>query len=302
MSRFAATTIDLSQLPAPDIIDALSYAAIRQALIDDFLARHPAYDLASLEVDPAVKILEVAAYRELILRALINDKARAVLLASARGSDLDQLGVYYGVSRLTIATATESLPAALESDDDLRRRIQLAPEAFSVAGPKGAYEFHALSADALIKSVGVYAYGDAGLAPGEVRLYLLTRTGDGLASSALIDKVRGYLKDGQDRVPATDIISVLPATIAGYAVSAALLIPPGPDPALVKQRAEAAARSYAATRHAVGLSVPRSGLIRALMVDAVENVILTSPTADIPATLGAAPFCTSIALTTEAAV
>ena len=61
MSRFSATTIDLSQLPAPDVIDALSYASIRQALIDDFLTRYPAYDLNLLEVDPAVKILEVDA-------------------------------------------------------------------------------------------------------------------------------------------------------------------------------------------------------------------------------------------------
>jgi len=102
MSRFSATTIDLSQLPAPDVIDALSYASIRQALIADFLARYPAYDLNLLEVDPAVKILEVAAYRELILRALINDKARALLLASAQRGDLDQLGVYYGVNRQTV--------------------------------------------------------------------------------------------------------------------------------------------------------------------------------------------------------
>ena len=299
MSRFSATTIDLSQLPAPDVIDALSYASIRQALIDDFKARHPAYDLNLLEVDPAVKILEVAAYRELILRALINDKARAILLSSAQRSDLDQLGIYYGATRLTIAPATSTAAAVMESDADLRRRIQLAPEAFSVAGPKGAYEFHVLSADASLKSVGVYAYGDPGLLAGEVRIYLLARSGDGMAPSTLVDKVRAYLKDGGDKVPATDILSVLPAVIQNYAVSATLQIPPGPDPALVRARAEAAAIAYSQSRHAVGASVPRSGLIRALMVDAVENVLLQTPAADIPSQIGVAPFCTGAVTATQ---
>ena len=91
------TAIDMSTLAAPDALITLDYEAILAQLKVDFLARMAAsgqdYDVATLEVDPAVKILEVAAYRELILRAAINDKIRAIMLASAQDADLDQLGV-----------------------------------------------------------------------------------------------------------------------------------------------------------------------------------------------------------------
>src|SRR3546814_9711108 len=42
--------------------------------------------------------------------------------------------------------SSDLIPAVMESDSDLRRRLVLAPEGYSVAGPEGAYIFHALSA------------------------------------------------------------------------------------------------------------------------------------------------------------
>jgi phage-related baseplate assembly protein len=65
MSRFSA--IDLSQLPAPQLIDTLAYEAILAALMEDvnsrFQAAGVAYDVGGLETDPVRIILEVAAYR-----------------------------------------------------------------------------------------------------------------------------------------------------------------------------------------------------------------------------------------------
>ncbi|MBP0016080.1 MAG: baseplate J/gp47 family protein [Cyanobacteria bacterium SBLK] len=43
----------------------------------------------------------------------------------------------------------------METDDNLRKRIILAPESFSNAGSAGAYRFHALSASQDIIDVGV---------------------------------------------------------------------------------------------------------------------------------------------------
>ena len=52
----------------------------------------PAAFTALVESDPAWTILEVAAYRELLLRQRINDASRAVMLAFATGADLEHLG------------------------------------------------------------------------------------------------------------------------------------------------------------------------------------------------------------------
>ena len=82
---------DLSSLPHPSVIEALSFEAIFGALQADFQSRYPQYS-ALLASDPAIKLLEVAAYREVLLRNRINAAAKASLLAFATGSDLDICG------------------------------------------------------------------------------------------------------------------------------------------------------------------------------------------------------------------
>ncbi len=54
---------------------------------------------ALVESDPAIKILEVAAWRELLLRERINEAARSNLLKFASGEELDNLAEFYGVER-----------------------------------------------------------------------------------------------------------------------------------------------------------------------------------------------------------
>ena len=90
---------DLSSLPQPSVIEALSFEAIFGELQADFQSRYPQYS-ALLASDPAIKLLEVAAYREVLLRNRINAAAKASLLAFATGSDLDHLAAFYGVTRL----------------------------------------------------------------------------------------------------------------------------------------------------------------------------------------------------------
>ncbi|OYX99778.1 MAG: hypothetical protein B7Y80_09305 [Hyphomicrobium sp. 32-62-53] len=133
MSRF--TAINLSGLAPPDIIETLDYEAIVTAMRDDLVARFPLIvGVIDLESEPARKLIEAFAYRELGLRARINDAARAVLLATSYGTNLDHLGALFATAR-----------QAGEDDERFRRRIQLAPEAFSVAGPEGAYQYHTLT-------------------------------------------------------------------------------------------------------------------------------------------------------------
>lgn len=131
-----SSSVDLSRLPPPTIVEQISYETILAGMTADLRARLPDFD-ATVESDPAVKILQVAAYREMLNRQQFNDRARGVMLAYARGSDLDQLAALVGVQRLVIRPADPVTGAAaeMEPDDALRQRAVLAPESFSVAGP-----------------------------------------------------------------------------------------------------------------------------------------------------------------------
>ena len=73
------TAIDLSTLPAPHVVEPIDYQTILSAMIADLQARDPAFT-ALVESDPAWKIIEVCAYREMLLRQRVNDAARAVIL------------------------------------------------------------------------------------------------------------------------------------------------------------------------------------------------------------------------------
>ncbi len=100
---------------------------------------------ALTESDPVYKLLQLFAARELLLRQRANDKAQQTMLAFATGTNLDHLGALFGVTRLVLdpGQPETGIAPTHESDVDFRRRIQLAPEGFSVAGPEGAYIYHA---------------------------------------------------------------------------------------------------------------------------------------------------------------
>ena len=80
MSNF--TPIDLSKLPAPDVIETLDFETLLTDYINDFIARNPNY-ATLLESDPAIILMQVVAYREMLLRARINEAAKANMLAYA---------------------------------------------------------------------------------------------------------------------------------------------------------------------------------------------------------------------------
>jgi hypothetical protein len=158
-------------------------------MLADLQARDPTFT-ALVESDPAYKVLEVCAYREMLIRERVNTAAQAVMLAHARGADLDQLGALLGTECLALdpGNPDEGVAPTMESDENFRRRIQLAPEGFSVAVPEGAYVFHALSADTDVLDASATSP-----AAGEVVVSILSRMGNGAASAALLDHVAQML-------------------------------------------------------------------------------------------------------------
>ncbi|MFN3626182.1 MAG: baseplate J/gp47 family protein, partial [Hyphomicrobium sp.] len=235
MTRFVA--LDLAGMAPPDVVERLDYEEILVALKADLVARLAAagiaYNVQDLESDPGPKVLEVADYRELITRARVNDAARAVMLAHAHGSDLDHLGVYYGVGRLVVTPADGTTPAVYEKDEPLRRRIQLAPEAFTTAGSEGAYQFHAMTIDPSIKDVAVLAPQPGS---GNVHVLPLTSVGNGVPDADLLERVRLRLLQ-KDIKPLTDIVTVRAPVVSNYAISAQIEVASGPDPSVVRAAA-----------------------------------------------------------------
>ncbi|GIX38021.1 MAG: baseplate assembly protein [Silanimonas sp.] len=291
-STFAA--VDLSRLPAPAVVEPLDFEAIFGAMLADLRSRDPAFD-ALTEADPAYKLLEVCAYRELLLRQRVNDAARGVMLAHAVGSDLDQLGALLGVQRLMLdpgdPQALPPRPPAYESDADFRRRIQLAPQRFSVAGPAGAYLYHALAAHPDVLDASVTSP-----APGEVLVTILSRSGDGTPAPATLDAVLAALS-ADDVRPLTDHVSVQPAQIVPYTVAATLYTRPGPDASVVLAEAQSRLQAYVESVRRLGHDVPRSGLYAALHVEGVQRVELATPASDLILDAGQAGHCTAIELT-----
>lgn len=284
------TAIDISRLPAPDLVETLSYeqilaeviAAVR-LLIPDFIVR---------ESDPAIMLLHVAAYREMLLRQRINDAARAVMVAHANGADLDNLAALFGVGRLMLAEADpeNEIAAVFESDDDFRRRIVLAPEGYSVAGPEGAYIFHALSADARVLDASAVSE-----TPGHVMVSILARAGDGTAPPDLVDAVLTHLS-AETRRPLTDYVSVQSAEILSFEVNAELSSFAGPDSGVVLAEARRRLDLYLESSFRMGRDITISGLHAALHVEGVHNVRLLSPIGDLEVDRTQAAFCTGVTL------
>ncbi|HEY5804860.1 MAG TPA: baseplate J/gp47 family protein [Lysobacter sp.] len=290
MSTF--TAVDLSRLPAPAIVELLDFEAIFAAMLADLRAREPAFT-ALTESDPAYKLLQVCAYRELLLRQRVNEAARAVMLAYAIGSDLDHLGALLGVARLEVdpGDPLNSIPPTMESDTEFRRRIQLAPEGYSVAGPEGAYIFHALSADPDVLDASATSP-----TPGEVVVTVLSRDGDGTPSGPLVAKVAAALTDDSVR-PLTDHVTVQGATIVPYAVQATVYTYAGPDSTLVLAESLKRLDAYIEASHRLGRDVPLSGIFSVLHSEGVQRVELHSPLADIVISRTQASHCTAISIT-----
>lgn len=291
MADATFTAVDLSRLPAPDVIEKLDFETILADAVAQMRVLLP--DFEDRDSDPAMKLLQIFTYFAQLLRQRVNDAARAVMPAYAAGADLDNIAALFGIVRLTITPADPvlAIPAVMESDADFRRRMVLAPEGYSVAGPEGAYIFHALSSDADALDASATSPN-----PGEVLVSVLSRQGDGTASPELIAAVAAYVSD-ETRRPLTDFVTVQSAEIIEYAVAATLTTFSGPDGAVVLEAARKRLDDYVEASHRIGRDITRSGLFAALHVEGVQNVVLASPAADLIISRTQAPHCTGIDLT-----
>ena len=281
------TQVDISLLAPPAVVEPLDFEWVLADIKTDLVARYPACaEVLAIESEPLTILLEAFAYREITLRARVNDAAQSVMLAHAVGTDLDQIGAAYDVARL---------PG--EDDARFRGRIQQGYHLLAAAGPANAYRQHALGVSAAIIDVDVRS-----AAPGQVTVSVLARDEDGAlypTDSPILNAVVSRL-NATDVRPLTDYIVVRAPTVIPYTVEAVIEVLPGPDAAVIATRRGAALRAYTdAIGRQIGYDATRAGIIHALVESGVKNIRLSSPAADIGCQHGELAVCTGITLSTE---
>ena len=258
------TLNDLASLPTPAVIETLSFEMIFSELQTEFQSRYPDYS-ALLASDPAVKLLEVAAYREVLLRNRINAAAKASLLAFATGSDLDHLAAFYGVTRLTD-----------ETDEALRLRTRQRIIGFANAGGAAHYRYWALSASPEVADVEVDSPE-----PGRVRISVLAKGEADTVPGAVLDAVRAVVLGDDIRV-LTDTVEVVSAELIPVTVAARIWLYPD-TPMAAFDAIEARFKEALAAQSGLGWDLTPSWVIGELQRPGVHKVELHSPTTDIRA-------------------
>ncbi|AOK51424.1 baseplate assembly protein [Burkholderia stagnalis] len=290
--------IDLSSLPVPDALDALDFETLYARRKAALIALWPTPEQAeiaatvALESEPLARLLQENCYRELVMRQRINDAVRAVMLAYAQGSDLDQRAALFGIQRLVVTPAdpANDTPAVYEDDDALRRRIQLAPQGFSVAGPSAAYESKALAVDGRLLDAKATRPQ-----PGDVLVTLLSRDGDGTADDALCRKVEAALA-AEDQRPLNDSVLARPAEIVRYLIRAKGYTRSAVGADVLIAQATKNARAYADKVRRLGVGVAESAIKGVCQAAGLSRTELIEPAGDLPIGPTQASFCVDVVI------
>lgn len=295
------SAVDLSSLPAPQIIDVPDFETLLTARKARLVSLYPAeLQVAAaraleLESEPQLKILQENCYREILLRQRINEAVQAVIIARSGGVDLDNLVANFNVQRMVVTPADETavppVPAVMESDEDLRQRAPEAFEGLSVAGPEAAYNFHARSADGRVADASTVSPS-----PAAVVVTVLSHEGNGQASQALLDIVASKLSAETIR-PLGDRLTVQSAAITEYRVAAKLHLFDGvvAGPCLAAAKNNLAA--YLLEQKKLARSIRRDNYKAVLRVAGVDWVELLEPAADVLMDKSQSGYCTATDIT-----
>lgn len=289
------STIDLSALPAPQVLESLDFEEMYQGQLATFREYMDDNWSALLESDPVTKLLELGAYRRMQNRARVNDAAKALFLAHATGADLEQLAANVNLQRLVIqaedSTSVPPVPAVLESYEALRERVQLRYEGLTTAGPRNSYILHARNASGLVADATAESP-----APAEVVVTVLSLEGDGTANPELLAEVGAYLND-EDRRPVADRLTVQGAEILPYRIDAVVYMAgTGPENEAALAECNARLQAWINPRRRLGVEVARSAIDAQLHVSGVARVEIPD-WQDIRPTKAQAAWCSGFTVT-----
>ncbi len=262
----SATPIDT--LPLPNVIETLDYETILAERVDDlkarFLAKGIDWDVDTLETDPIMIALEASAYRETVMRARINDAARANLLAFARLADLEHLAAFYDVTRL-----------AGESDSRLLLRTQLTIIGRSPGGTIERYKAIVMGVSIRVRDVEVWRTAT----DPTVRVSVLTNEGDGEADAALLAEVDAALLNPSHGVT-SDRFAITSAVKTTVDVALEVRLEANSSKSILTDLPDLIAADWTA-ESLLGLDLTKSWLIAHAMRAGVTRVDVMSPDEDV---------------------
>ncbi len=241
-----------------NIIEPLNFEEIFSRMKEELISRDESFT-ALVESDSAMKVLEVAAWRELLLRQRINEAVKSNLLKFATGEDLDNLPEFYGVER-----------QKEEDDERFRKIIKAKIIGWSTGGSKEPYRYHALSADSRVKDALVESP-----IPGKVQVSILS-TELSTLQEELLEIVKNQLNREDVRI-LTDTVEVVSCNMIEIDIHSKISIK---RPDIIETMKKKFIEKFGTTKR-LGWKVTRSWIIANLFMEGVENVELIEPREDI---------------------
>ncbi len=268
--------IDISTLPAPQIIEELDHEAIvsrQNGLFQQKWAEVraanpgaglPAYDVVLLETDPPVILNEAEGYRETLMRQRVNEAIQAYMLPLATGADLDMLAAFYDVTRLVG-----------ESDERLRSRVVLEIQGRSTGGTAPRYKARVMAADVRISDAIVYTVGRSPL----IHIAIFSTDPNGVASPELLAIADAAVQPLDFKmVNDTIVTETAVRTVVNIAYDAWLL--PDADAATL-ERGKMNLRTAWATENTLGRNLVLEWWKSKVMIAGMYKVTPISPVGDV---------------------
>lgn len=161
--------------------------------------------------------------------------------------------------------------ADIEADDNLRMRIYMKPDSFSVAGPAKAYEYFAYEFSQNIIDCNVVTP-----VPGQVIIVIVLQSGE-IPQTAFLDELAEFL---EEKRPMTDKLEVIPPVAIEYDIKMSYYISNSNQNAaeLIRKKSEQAVTDFIAWQKSrLGRDINPNELTRRLMDCGVKRVEVESP-------------------------
>lgn len=178
----------------------------------------------------------------------------------------------------------------VESDEQLRERIKLAPSQYSSAGSRSSYLFYAKSANALITDVSV-----SSPVPGTVLIVPLTEADT--TPAQVLDDIYNVCSAENVR-PLTDTVIAAAPIRKDYNIAVDIVLYEGADAATEQAAIIGVLEEYTKEKRAkLGLDIIRSHIAQKCRLANVYDVAVVAPAENLIITEEQFPHCTGITVT-----
>lgn len=226
----------------------------------------------------AAVYFETRAYAEVAAGEQYVDVSAVCTDAGSSGNGLaigevstmvDLLPYVASVSNLTVTEGG----AEMESDEDLRDRIYLAPGSYSTAGSEEAYLYHAKKFSNAIGNIVATTGSEAGT----VNIAFIMADGS-TPGTEMIEGLEAYLRDGNIR-PMTDLVCVAAPLEVSYEIRLSYYINRSESARAIsiQSAVEDAVSDYARWQRSIGRDVNPSKLVELVMAAGAKRVTVNAP-------------------------